>query len=117
MKECEECGATIPYSYYAAARKREGLTTRDECRACGTSYCEGERIGRPVRPIDTRGALRYSAWKVYYTRPVVRGWYHCRFSCIEPTVLTLWWDGLQFTLADGRPIQMDTFMGWRGVEV
>lgn len=84
---------------------------------CGTNYCEGERIGHPARPIDTRGAIRYSAWKMHYTRPVVCGWYHTRFRCIEPQVLTLWWDGLRFTLGDGRAVAMDTFMSWRGVEL
>lgn len=117
MKTCEECGCTIPYSYYAAERLQRGLNSRDECRVCGTNYCQGERIGRPVRPLDTRGAIRYSAWKVYYTRPTVAGWYHCRFYDIEPAFITLWWDGLQFTVRDGTPIEMKTFMGWRGVEV
>lgn len=117
MKQCGECGCDIPRSYYAEARRREGLTARVECRRCGTSYCDGERIGLRIRPIDTRGAIRYSAWKVYYTRPVAAGWYHTRFRSTEPTTITLWWDGLRFTTASGQPVQMDEFMGWRGVEV
>lgn len=117
MKQCQECGCNIPRSYYAEARRRQGLTTRDECRVCGTSFCDGERIGRPIRPLDTRGALRYSAWRVYYTRPTVPGWYETRFQDIEPIRITLWWDGCRFTLRDGQPVAMETFMGWRGVEV
>lgn len=117
MTDCVECHCHIPRSYYAEARKREGLNTRVQCRACGANYCEGELIGPRVRPIDTRPAVRYSPWRVYYTRPPVPGWYETRFSDIEPVVLQLWWDGVRFTLADGRPVAMLTFMGWRGVWV
>lgn len=117
MKHCEECGREMPYSYYAEARRREGLNSREQCRVCGTNYTDGERIGRPIRPLDTPTHLRYSVWQLHYTRPTVAGWYHTRFRDIEPTVLKLWWNGLEFTLADGRAIAMETFMGWRGVEV
>lgn len=106
----------MPRSHYAEARKRQSLNTREQCRVCGANFCDGERIGPRIYPIDTRPAMRYSAWRVYYTRPIVPGWYETRFSCIEPTILRLWWDGLRFTLADGRPVAMSTFMGWRGVE-
>lgn len=107
----------MPRNAYAELRRRQGLNSREECRVCGTSYTDGERIGRPIRPLDTANALRYSAWRVFYTRPTVPGWYDTRFSCIEPVVLRLWWDGVRFTLADGRPVAMPTFMGWRGLEV
>jgi hypothetical protein len=115
MKQCQVCKCNIPRNVYAETRARQGLNTRVECRVCGTSYSDGERIGPRIYPIDTHCGLRYSPWRVYYTRPVVPGWYETRFYDIEPKVLKLWWDGSRFTLADGRPIAMETFMGWRGV--
>lgn len=107
----------MPFSYYAQALRKEGRPVRESCRRCGSNFVEGERVGFTAYPIGTPHSVRWSAWKVHYTRPVIVGVYEARFSCIEPQRIQLQWDGTRFLDLQGRPVAMATFLGWRGVEL
>jgi hypothetical protein len=90
-------------------------TTAVRCNRCGAVHCaarSGVEVISPVMaPIDTPG--RMSPWMPSHTRPIGQGYYDCKFSDVAG-MLTLWWNGREFTAGCGRRVRMVTFQSWRG---
>lgn len=111
--QCAECGATNDLP----------LTVRTiTCQFCGdVCFVTDGKVSRMypslhMLPADTPRDPDYplSKWMPTQTRPVLPGWYDCRFRTTGDCVLRLWWNGMWFA-ASGKRVVMDEFLTWRGV--
>jgi hypothetical protein len=68
-------------------------------------------ISPEMLPIDV--AARTRPWMPSHTRPIIDGWYECRFPELEPRVLRLQWLGRGFYLR-GNLVDSRTLLSWRG---
>lgn len=109
MKNCEQCGSGLLPPHMA----RKCVTTL-RCKRCGCVYrAEGvelDRISPDMVPLGM--GVKLSPWMLPWTRPVVTGFYDCRFSDVAQ-VLRLHWNGRWFE-HDGQRVLMTTFQTWRG---
>lgn len=114
--ECRHCMTVT--TEHVRLDKREAR----RCSNCGEMYWVGE--GNPatpmypalrMRPIDTVSDFGVvSPWMLPRFRPVLPGWYDCRFTHLEPERVRLWWNGYRFTV-NGRCVDMRGFLSFRGV--
>ncbi len=108
---CTECGATIAPSATSTVRSRR----------CGDVYYT--ETGRRVYPALHMYPVTHprdpgyplSKWMLPWTRPLMPGMYHVRFTSTEPRVLLAWWDGANFVNMQGERVCMTDFLSWRGV--
>lgn len=116
MYKCTECGAAVRIPV---------VVTTVSCKRCGDTLFVNDGPVRRVYPalhmlpIDTKhtNGPEYppSKWMLPWTRPVVNGWYDCRFRNTEPHVLRLWWNGRTFTTGKGEPVNCSFLLTWRGL--
>ena len=106
---CVDCNSVL-----SSAAWSKGRVVPVRCRRCGTvhSSYDGSRISPVMDPLE-RGR-RLSPWMLGWTRPLIPGTYECRFRCIEPVTIYLYWNGKRFTF-NNEAVRMRTFLTWRGI--